>query len=103
MSQIPTHGTAWNRVRYSAYAPIYDVVAAPFQAGRRRSIALIDLQPGERVLILGCGTGLDIPLLPAGVSIAAIDLTPVMVRRAGQSSGGECHERRAAGIPCCAL
>jgi hypothetical protein len=26
-------GLVWNKVRYSAYAPIYDVVASPFAAG----------------------------------------------------------------------
>lgn len=76
-----TQGAAWNRARYSAYAPFYDAVVAPLQAGRRRSIELADLQQGERVLILGCGTGLDLPLLPAGVAVTAIDLTPAMVRR----------------------
>jgi SAM-dependent methyltransferase len=74
-------GAAWNRLRYSAYAPIYDLVAALFAAGRLRSIELLALQPGERVLIIGCGTGLDLPLLPAGVQVTAFDLTPAMVRR----------------------
>jgi SAM-dependent methyltransferase len=74
-------GMAWNRARYSAYAPLYDLLAAPFGAGRRRSIELLALRPGEQVLIVGCGTGLDLPLLPAGVRITAFDLTPAMVRR----------------------
>jgi SAM-dependent methyltransferase len=81
MNQSTTTSVAWNRARYSAYAPFYDAVVTPFQTGRRRSIELVDLQPGERVLILGCGTGLDLPLLPAGVAVTAIDLTPAMVRR----------------------
>ncbi|NNJ13004.1 methyltransferase domain-containing protein [Chloroflexales bacterium ZM16-3] len=71
----------WNRIRYRAYVPIYDLVAAPFQAGRRQAITALDLRAGERVLILGCGTGLDLPLLPAGLAVTAIDLTPAMVRR----------------------
>lgn len=74
-------GLRWNRARYSAYAPIYDLVAAPFAAGRRRSIALLALRPGERVLMIGCGTGLDLPLLPAEVRVTAFDLTPAMVQR----------------------
>lgn len=81
MTQSTTTSAAWNRARYSAYAPFYDAVVTPLQTGRRRSIELADLQPGERVLILGCGTGLDLPLLPAGVAVTAIDLTPAMVRR----------------------
>lgn len=80
-SETDIPGTAWNRARYSAYAPIYDLVAAPFAAGRRRSIDLLALRPGERVLIIGCGTGLDLPLLPADVRVTAFDLTPAMVAR----------------------
>lgn len=79
--ETATPGTAWNRARYSAYAPIYDLVAAPFATGRRRSIELLALQLGERVLIIGCGTGLDLPLLPANVRVTAFDLTPAMVAR----------------------
>ncbi len=39
------------------------------------------MQPGERVLIDGCGTGLDLELLPRDAVITAIDLTPAMVAR----------------------
>jgi ubiquinone/menaquinone biosynthesis C-methylase UbiE len=72
----------WNRTRYRAYAPVYDMIAAPLQAGRRQALTALDLRPGERALILGCGTGLDLPLLPAGVDVTAIDLTPTMLRYA---------------------
>jgi phosphatidylethanolamine/phosphatidyl-N-methylethanolamine N-methyltransferase len=71
----------WNRIRYRAYAPIYDLAAAPFHAGRRQAIDALDLTAGEHVLIFGCGTGLDLPLLPGTVAIAAVDLVPAMVRR----------------------
>lgn len=74
----------WNRLRYSAYAPVYDLLAAPFVAGRRRAIDLLQIQSGERVLILGCGTGLDLPWLPSESSITAIDLTPAMIRRTAE-------------------
>lgn len=73
---------SWNRLRYSLYAPVYDVVARRLNAGRQRSIALLDLQPGERLIVPGCGTGLDFDHLPAGVEMVAGDLTPAMVERA---------------------
>ena len=73
--------TAWNRRRYTLWAPIYDLVVR-FGRQRRRSIALLDLKPGERVLIVGAGTGADLPFLPAGVSVLATDLTPAMLERA---------------------
>ncbi len=71
---------AWNRLRYTVYAPVYDRVAG-FARQRRRSIELLDPRPGERILIAGAGTGGDLPYLPAGVEVVAIDLTPAMVRR----------------------
>lgn len=73
---------AWNRVRYGLYAPFYDLVARRLERGRRRSIELLGLQPGERVLIPGCGTGLDFEHLPPGLHVTAGDLTPAMVRKA---------------------
>lgn len=81
MLSDPAAAAAWNRARYNAYAPLYDLVVAPFAAGRRRSIEPLALQPGKRVLIVGCGTGLDLPLLPTDVRVTAFDLTPAMVYR----------------------
>ncbi len=73
--------TAWNRLRYTLWAPLYDRVAR-FGRQRRRSISLLALQPGERVLLVGAGTGADLPLIPEGVSVLATDLTPAMLARA---------------------
>jgi phosphatidylethanolamine/phosphatidyl-N-methylethanolamine N-methyltransferase len=70
----------WNRIRYSVAAPIYDLVVR-FGRQRRRSIELLALCPGERVLIVGAGTGADLPFLPAGVEVVAGDITPAMVAR----------------------
>lgn len=74
---------AWNRVRYTLYAPFYDAVAS-FREQRRRSLELLELKPGERVLIDGGGTGADISLLRNDVHVVAIDLTPAMVARIQQ-------------------
>ena len=77
-------GTTWNRLRYTLYAPIYDFALARvpvFARGRRRAIELAALEPGERVLIVACGTGLDLPLLPGDVDVTAVDITPAMVDR----------------------
>lgn len=71
----------WNRIRYRLYAPVYDVVAGPLEGGRRRAIERLDLDPGDRVLCLGCGTGTDLEYLPPDVSVTAVDLTPSMVER----------------------
>ncbi len=75
---------AWNRLRYSLYAPFYDLVVARapmLLGGRRRAIGFVALKPGERVLIVAAGTGIDLEFLPEGVEIVAIDITPAMLER----------------------
>jgi ubiquinone/menaquinone biosynthesis C-methylase UbiE len=49
---------------------------------RRRSLQLLDPRPGERILIVGAGTGADLPYLPAGCRVLATDLTPAMLETA---------------------
>ena len=72
---------AWLRFRYSLWAPHYDRVTK-LHPQRRRSIELLGLQPGERVAVIGCGTGADLPFLPDDVQVLATDLTPGMLRQA---------------------
>ena len=74
---------SWDRLRYTVWAPIYDVLASPvgFAAARRRSIDGLNLHPGDRVLLVGAGTGLDLECLPRDVQISAIDVTPAMLSR----------------------
>ena len=73
----------WNRIIYRLWAPVYDSTAERFFfRGRRRAMQTLDLQPGERVLLVGVGTGLDLPLLPQGVEAVGIDLSPAMLARA---------------------
>jgi ubiquinone/menaquinone biosynthesis C-methylase UbiE len=70
----------WNRLRYTFWAPVYDRLVGSFERARADSLRLLDLQPRDRVLIVGAGTGADLPLLPAGCSVLATDLTPAMLR-----------------------
>jgi phosphatidylethanolamine/phosphatidyl-N-methylethanolamine N-methyltransferase len=72
----------WNRLRYSLYSPLYDPIVRLLGRGRKRSVEMLKIRPGERVLIVGCGTGLDFELLPPGIHLAAGDITPAMVNRA---------------------
>jgi phosphatidylethanolamine/phosphatidyl-N-methylethanolamine N-methyltransferase len=80
-SAVPVNTNRWNRLRYTLYAPIYDLVARRINAGRRRALELLAPREGERLLIVGCGTGLDLELLPRGVQVTAIDITPAMVEK----------------------
>ena len=52
--------TTWNRLRYSVYAPLYDVVVSrALRKPRRVALGQVDWEPGMRVLLVGAGTGLD--------------------------------------------
>ena len=73
----------WNRIIYRLWAPIYDsTVNHLFMPGRKRAMELLNLQAGERVLVIGVGTGADLPLLPAGVDATGIDLSTEMLEKA---------------------
>lgn len=75
------NSNAWNRTIYTAWAPVYDVMIRPFDAMRQHAIAHAHIQPGERILIVGAGTGQDLPYLPQNSPITALDITPAMLRR----------------------
>lgn len=79
--------TRWNRLRYTLWSPGYDLVVGRLGGLRRRSIDGLRLVPGERLLIVGAGTGLDLPLLPPGLTVLATDLTPAMLARARPRAG----------------
>lgn len=75
--------------RYTVGARFYDVASLErpvYRVGREAAIGLLELQPGQRVLDLGCGTGLNLPLLDAAIgpsgSIVGVDLSGSMLARA---------------------
>lgn len=70
---------------------MYDLVGRRFDRQRRASIEMLGLAPGERVVIVGAGTGADLQHIPAGVTVVATDLTPAMLARARQKSGTPAH------------
>jgi ubiquinone/menaquinone biosynthesis C-methylase UbiE len=72
---------AWIRFRYKLWARHYDRVTR-FPSERRRSVELLALRPGERLVIIGCGTGADLPFVPREVEVLAVDLSPDMLRQA---------------------
>lgn len=79
----PNTGGEVNQGLYHRYARLYDRMFRPYtHKGRRRAIELLDLQPGEKLLIPGVGTGLDLPLLPKEVQVDGIDISPEMLRQA---------------------
>ena len=68
---------------YRRYAPGYDLYfGALLNQGRRKAVERMNCKPGERVLEVGVGTGLSLPLYDRSVSVVGIDLSPEMLERA---------------------
>jgi ubiquinone/menaquinone biosynthesis C-methylase UbiE len=72
---------AWNKFRYTLYTPGYDLIAKIFKGSRKKSVDSLAIKSGERVLIIGAGTGLDLEFLPSDCEIIATDITPSMVEK----------------------
>jgi phosphatidylethanolamine/phosphatidyl-N-methylethanolamine N-methyltransferase len=71
------------KTAYRRYARIYDAVFGPvLQPGRRALLEALKLKPGDRVLEVGVGTGLSLPLYPASVRITGIDVSREMLDKA---------------------
>lgn len=71
------------RRTYRWMAPVYDALFRRFYREMRTdSIARLALEPSQSVLLVGVGTGLDIPLLPPVTRVIAVDLSPKMLKRA---------------------
>lgn len=71
----------WNKIRYTLYTPGYDLIAGFFKDSRKRSIESLGIASGDRVLIVGAGTGLDLEFMPNDCEIVATDITPAMIER----------------------
>jgi len=61
------------------YDDFFDWALGP---GRRRAVAQLGVKPGDRVLEVGVGTGLSLPLYPAGCEVVGIDISEPMLDRA---------------------
>jgi phosphatidylethanolamine/phosphatidyl-N-methylethanolamine N-methyltransferase len=70
---------------YNRYSRFYDLIFGPvFQSGREMAPILLDLGPGMRLLEVGVGTGLSLPILPKNIHITGIDLSEKMLSYARQ-------------------
>jgi phosphatidylethanolamine/phosphatidyl-N-methylethanolamine N-methyltransferase len=67
---------------YSVYSGFYDLLFDKiFHSSRAAAIDLLSLKSGDRVLEVGVGTGLSLPLYPKNCSIIGIDLTGPMLEQ----------------------
>ena len=74
----------WNRLIYKFWSPIYDLLfdRLLFASGRKRTFELLQLRGVERVLLVGVGTGADLPYLPKETKAVSVDLSPEMLLKA---------------------
>ncbi len=71
------------REAYKRWAGVYDIVFGGVSAfGRRRAVEAVNLLPGPRVLEVGVGTGLALPLYRPGLDVVGIDLSREMLLKA---------------------
>jgi len=71
------------KAAYRRYAGVYDAVFGPvLQPGRKAVVEALGCRPGDRVLEVGVGTGLSLPLYPAGVKLTGIDVSREMLDKA---------------------
>ncbi len=68
---------------YTTFAPVYDLFfGRALTPGRRAGIRCMDLQPGQRVLEVGVGTGLSLSDYPRDVQVTGIDISDAMLGKA---------------------
>jgi phosphatidylethanolamine/phosphatidyl-N-methylethanolamine N-methyltransferase len=68
---------------YRRYARIYDTLFGPaLHPGRRLIVDALECRPGDRILEVGVGTGLSLPLYPEYVRVTGIDISREMLEKA---------------------
>ncbi|MBI5345366.1 MAG: methyltransferase domain-containing protein [Deltaproteobacteria bacterium] len=68
---------------YAGYSKVYDALFKRFFYPRiKHAISYMDIKPGERVLDVGVGTGLSLPLFPRHCKVVGIDLSTEMLKQA---------------------
>ena len=68
---------------YSKIASVYDVFFGPaLHPGRLRAMDRMSIQPGDRVLEVGVGTGINLSLYPPTCQVTGIDFSPSMLQKA---------------------
>ncbi|GAB4355087.1 MAG: class I SAM-dependent methyltransferase [Gammaproteobacteria bacterium] len=75
--------TEYIKKAYRRYASVYDILfGRVLGPGRKRVVEALACAPGDRILEVGVGTGLSLPLYPQGVSVTGIDLSAEMLKQA---------------------
>ena len=65
---------------YDKLAKVYDLTFGPtLHPGRLQAIQRMNIQPGERVLEVGVGTGINLSLYPKDCSVTGIDFSSSII------------------------
>lgn len=68
---------------YEKLASVYDVIYGPsLHPGRLKAIQRMGIRAGDRVLEVGVGTGINLPLYPRDCSVTGVDLSAPMLEKA---------------------
>jgi phosphatidylethanolamine/phosphatidyl-N-methylethanolamine N-methyltransferase len=68
---------------YDKLASVYDLIFGPtLHPGRLQALKRMDIRPGDRVLEVGVGTGINAALYPKTCSVVGIDLSGSMLEKA---------------------
>ena len=68
---------------YAILSPVYDFLFDKvFYPGRVAAIELLEIKPGDRILEVGVGTGLNLPLYPRDCDVTGVDISEGMLRKA---------------------
>ena len=79
------HEEQQTEAAYSRWAPVYDLIFdLPFHPGRLAAARAAGdaAGPGGEILVVGVGTGLELPLLPSNVRVTGVDISAPMLRAA---------------------
>jgi phosphatidylethanolamine/phosphatidyl-N-methylethanolamine N-methyltransferase len=79
---VPQLENAHVEEAYARWAPFYDLAFAAIMAPGRRAAVAAAQRRGGAILDVGVGTGLELPLFDAKVTLVGVDLSEPMLRRA---------------------
>ena len=70
---------------YAKISSVYDLFFGPaLHAGRLEAIRRLQIRPGDNILEVGIGTGINAPLYPRDCLVTGIDFAPSMLEQASR-------------------